>query len=236
MSSKADGWTFPNQNLNLADQFAAGARAFMLDVHVQDNALVSRHGPEAARFLGWKPFGKDLASIRSMLDGHPDQIVTVILESYAPAKDVAEAFGKAGLADMARSQQAGQAWPTLEQMVAEKKRLVVFTDRPDGGPAWMMPVWDQAWETPFEAHAPADLKNVPNRGKKTNALLILNHFLSNPMPSPDLAGQVNRNPFLSKRLDDARTAFGRRPNFVTVDFLDIGDVAAEVGRLNATEK
>ena len=97
----------------------------------------------------------------------------------------------------------------------------------------MMPVWDHAWETPFEAHAPADLKNVPNRGKKTNALLILNHFLSNPMPSPDLAGQVNRNPFLAKRLDDARTAFGRRPNFVTVDFMDIGDVAVEVAKMNA---
>lgn len=232
MSNEAEGWKFANQNKDLRGQFDDGVRAFMLDLHPQDGGIVLRHGPEAARILGSKPLAKELTELRNLLEAHPQAIITLILESYVPAKDVAEAFTAAGLAAYTHTQVEGQPWPTLQEMIKHKQRLVVFTDRPDGGPAWMMDVWQHAWETPFSAKKPADLKNMRNRGRKDSPLLILNHFCADPLPSKSTSRQINSHPFLRERLAAARTALGRDPNFLVVDFHDLGDARQAVEELN----
>lgn len=233
MSNAADGWWFPNQNKNIREQFADGVRAFMLDVHVQDGALVLRHGPSMARILGWRPLAAELSTLHALLQANPRAIVTVILESYAPARDVAAAFRSAGLEAYAYTHRAGEPWPSLGELIRSGHRLVVFTDRPEGAPAWQMSLWNEAWETPFSARAPSDLLNVPNRGNKESALLILNHFCAEPLPSRRRAAEINSVPFLTRRLAEARSAFGRDPNFLTVDFYDVGDVPSAVAQINA---
>lgn len=232
MSTAADGWWFPNQNKNIRQQFADGVRAFMLDIHEQDGALVLRHGPPLARFLGWRPLKNDLCAIRELLEANPRVVVTIILESYARAGDVAQAFRDAGLERYAFAKSGTGPWPRVEEMIRSGKRLVIFTDRPQGGPEWQMDVWAHAWETPFEARGPTGLRNVPNRGKPHNALLILNHFCADPFPSRRLAAEVNAAPFLGGRLADARKVLGRDPNYLVVDFYDLGDAAAAVSAMN----
>jgi hypothetical protein len=233
MNNRADGWKLPNQNKNLRGQFDDGVRAFMLDIHVQDGALVLRHGPDAARLLGFRPLAAGLAEIRGMLEADKDAILTLILENYAPPPRVAQAIREAGLEAFAHTQEAGKPWPEIKTMIAGGKRLVVLSDRAAGAPAWFHPVWDHAWETPFSARRPEDLKNVPNRGRQGNPLLILNHFCADPIPSPGLSAKVNEAAFLTERIAKARDAFGRGVNFIVVDFHDLGGPAGVVSALNA---
>ena len=58
-------------------------------------------------------------------------------------------------------------------------------------------------------------------------------LLTNPLATPELAAQVNFNPFLIDRARACRDDGGRQPNFVTVDFCDVGDVFDAVATLNA---
>lgn len=232
MNNRADGWKLPNQSKNLRGQFDDGVRAFMLDIHVQDGDLVLRHGPDAARLLGFRPLADGLAEIRAMLESRPEAIVTLILENYAPPPQVAEALRKAGLERFAHTQEAGKPWPALREMLAGGKRLVVFSDRANGGPAWFHPVWEHAWETPFSARRPEDLRNVPNRGRRENPLLILNHFCADPLPSPRISAKINGIDFLTNRINQSRETFGRNPNFVVVDFHDLGDPGGVVAKIN----
>ena len=57
--------------------------------------------------------------------------------------------------------------------------------------------------------------------------------LTAPISAPHLAEQVNHNPFLAQQVADCAAEHGRIPNFVTVDFYDIGDVLSVVEDLNA---
>ena len=66
----------------------------------------------------------------------------------------------------------------------------------------------------------------------SNSLFILNHFLTNIIGSPQLADMVNHNPLFIDRALQCESESGRLPNFVTVDFYNIGDVLAVVDALN----
>ena len=95
-----------------------------------------------------------------------------------------------------------------------------------------MQVWDHAFETPFSAESVTDFSCQKNRGSADNSLFILNHFLSAPLPSPQLAETANYNPLLNERALSCRERFGQTPNFLAVDFYDIGDGADVIEELN----
>ena len=78
-----------------------------------------------------------------------------------------------------------------------------------------------------------DIRQVEDLAADGNLLFIFNHFLTDPVALPSLAEQVNYDPLLGDRLQECRTASGRLPNFVTVDFYDIGDLFPAVDALNA---
>ena len=96
-----------------------------------------------------------------------------------------------------------------------------------------MNVWDHAFETHFSNEVPEDFSCVDNRGAPSNALFILNHFLTDVFGSPALAEQVNHDPLLGDRIDECEAFQATVATFVTVDFVEIGDVFAAVDRRNS---
>ena len=64
----------------------------------------------------------------------------------------------------------------------------------------------------------------------------LNHFLTDTFGSPTLAEQVNHNPLLVSRVNECEAFHGTTANFVTVDFVDIGDTFSTIEALNASEE
>jgi hypothetical protein len=234
MSNVEDCWLAPNQNLSIAHQLDAGVRALMLDTWYFAGEPVLCHGGDVVPcdLSGFEPLVDGLAAIRTFLDRHPNEVVSIIFESYISELDTQTAFLDSGLLAYTHAQAPTAPWPPLRDLIANDSRLVVFTD--DGGAAlpWHHYVWDYAWETHFSFAAPEDFSCAKNRGSSANPLFILNHFLTRFVGSPELADMVNHNPLFLDRALQCEVESGRLPNFVTVDFFDIGDLFAVVDTLN----
>lgn len=228
MSNADEGWTGPNQQHGIARQLDDGIRGLMLDTHYYAGEATLCH---AFCVFGKEPLVSGLTKIRRFLDLHPQEVVSIIFEAYTSEADVAAAFAAAGLMDYLHAQPLNTPWPTLRSLIDANTRLVVFTDE-RGVLPWHHYVWDYASETPYSFSTPADLSCAPNRGNPANSLFILNHFLTNTFGSPVLAERVNHNPLFITRAQQCQTERNRLPNFVTVDYYNIGDVLAVSRTLN----
>ncbi|MBL8684038.1 MAG: hypothetical protein JNK05_33000 [Myxococcales bacterium] len=220
----------PNQRRSMRQQLADGVRGLMLDVYLDRGRAQLCHGPCS---LGRRPLVDGLCDITQFLDDQPGEVVTIIFESYTTAAEVERAFVESGLIERVHEQRAGDPWPTLRAMIERDRRVVVLTDREGGARPWYLPVWSHAWETPFSARTPTDLETCRmNRGSRANPLFIFNHFLTNPLASPELATMVNNDPFLIDRARRCQRETSALPNFVTVDYYDIGSVLSTTRALN----
>lgn len=229
-STVAEGFGAPNQMRSLTQQLRDGVRGVMLDVHDERGRPMLCHG---TCLVGKRLLAEGLCDLRRFLDENPREVLTIIFESYVSAAAVEGAFRSAGLLDTVYAHPMGTPWPTLETMISTGKRLVVFTDREGGRLPWYHDVWDFAWETPFAATTPAELDTCrANRGTRGNPLFIFNHFLTAPLASPELARMVNFNPFLVNRARRCQQETNAVPNFVTIDYYELGDLFAAVRTLN----
>jgi hypothetical protein len=229
MSNGDEGWLGPNQRHGITRQLQDGIRGLMLDTHYDSNKPYLCH---ANCLLGKKPLADGLTEITQFLNAHPREIVTIIFESYISAEDTKTAFSQAGLLARTHAHTAGTPWPTLAQLIAKDERVVVLTDHEGGAFPWYMDVWAQAFETHYDNKTKANLDCRPNRGAQTNALFILNHFLTNPIAAEPLAQSVNYDPFFLDKSRECEAKYHHLPNFVTVDFYDIGDVLTVARLLN----
>jgi hypothetical protein len=231
MSSEEEGWTLPNQHRRLWAQLEDGIRGFMLDVHPGgDGTPMLCH---ASCVLGRRPLVDGLRDLRVFLDCHPTEVIAIIFESYVPESAIEAAFEESGLIDRAREQATDAPWPTLRELIAADERVIVFTADRDATLPWHLYSYDHAWENPYAAETPADLSCAEDRGSRDRALWIFNHFLTAPTARPELAEMINHDPFFTERVAGCRAdADGDLPNFVTVDFHDIGDVLSVVDGLN----
>ena len=228
MSTADDNWLAPNQTYNLTRQLRDGVRALMWDVHSEDGETVLCHSLCQA---GQRPLVDALRELKSFLTQEPDNVITIIFESYVAHEALTEAFQKAGLVH--EIWDYDEVWPTLSTMIAQKKRLVVLSDKQPTEPALGIHyVWDLAWETHWSAQTKDDLSCASNRGDPKHDLFIFNHFLTRPIAMVELAEEINVDPFLSNRVEMCIEQSGQRPNFITVDFYEIGAAQALVNRLN----
>jgi hypothetical protein len=231
MSSTEDGFTPPNQRYRLWRQLEDGVRGFMLDVHPGgDGTPLLCHG---FCMLGQRPLVDGLRDLRVFLECHPTDVIAIIFESHVPEAPIAAAFEESGLIRLVRSQPLADPWPTLRELIAADERVVVLTDDRDATLPWHLYSYDYAWENPYAATTPDTLSCAQDRGERTRSLWIFNHFLTAPVARPDLAEMINHDPFFTDRVAACRAdAAGDLPNFVTVDFYDIGDVLPVVDALN----
>jgi hypothetical protein len=241
MSSSAYSFLGPNQTYSFTGQLDRGVRALMLDIHRNgESPLPAADLPSDAVLLcheycaiGHLSLVTGLAEIKAWLDDHPREVITLILENYVSASDLDTAMTDSGLAPRLFDHAVGTPWPTLGEMIAADRRVVVLTDSQGSQRPWLLPAFAEAWDTNWSAAATGDLTCGVNRGSFSNRLVILNNFLTNPIASTGLADAANSNPFLAQRIESCRADWGGRiPNFVTVDFFERGDAAGEVRALN----
>jgi hypothetical protein len=230
MSNRDDGWIAPNQEHPIARQLGDGVRALMLDIHYHSNAVALCH---EYCILGSLPLVDALRVIRKFLDSNRGEIITIIFESYVAAADAAAAFAASGLLRYAWAQPPGAPWPTLGELIAVDKRLVVLSDREGGALPWYLDLWRHAWETPYAFSTPDEFTCARYRGAPDGALFILNHFLTAPLAGRDLAVEANGAALLGERARRCQLESGRLPNFVAVDFYATGDLFSVVQALNA---
>jgi hypothetical protein len=123
-------------------------------------------------------------------------------------------------------------------LIDADERLIVFSDVDDSSPGheWYHDMWDYCVETNYANSSRADFSCDFNRGDSANSLFILNHFITNPLVGTgelDSSIVANSNPYFIDRANQCMAEKGKLPNFLTVDFYDVGDVFDTKDELNA---
>ncbi|MDG1332063.1 MAG: phosphatidylinositol-specific phospholipase C domain-containing protein [Crocinitomicaceae bacterium] len=236
-NSSQGNFNLPNQNLDISGQLNIGVRAFMLDVYNWFGNTVVYHG---SAVLGTSPFEDELQKITDFLDNNPNEVVTVILECYVSADDVEAEMIQSGLMSYVYEHQLGTAWPTLQTMITNNKRCVVFSDVDDASASqgWYHYMWTNMVETHYSNNDISDFSCDFNRGDSINDLFILNHFVTNSVLGTGLEAEseiANSNPYFINRALQCQQEKAKFPNFVTVDFVELGDSKLVVDQLNGVE-
>ena len=232
-NSDQDGLFFPNQTYNIASQLNDGVRALMIDVY---NDLfgtpVVYHSIIA---LGYIPLSDIFNDIKIFLDNNPNEVITIILECYVTANDIEDEINQSGLSNYLYTHNT--VWPTLHNMINNDNRLVIFSDVDDASSSqnWYHYVWEYAVETHYSVGNINDFTCDFNRGDPLNDLFIFNHFVTDATLGYGLyneSNDVNANPFFINRALNCQTQTNKFPNFVTVDYYELGDGLAVVDQLN----
>jgi hypothetical protein len=136
---------------------------------------------------------------------------------------------KAGLINYLHSQNSLSPWPTLQTMINSNKRLVVLSDKSDETSIhdWYHYIWDFAVENNY-----GDINCDFNRGNPSNKLFIYNHFVTSSIGSVTESKRVNSNPYFLNYVTECQFLKNKFPNFITVDFYEIGDALEVVNQLN----
>ena len=232
-NSAENNFSMPNQTYGITRQLNDGVRALMLDVYDMGGVPTVYHG---SHYLGYVPLLTNLSEIKQFLDNNPNEVVSIIFESYATADAIEEVFIQAGLTTYLYTHDIYNEWPTLQEMINNNKRLIVFSDRDDAdqGQLWYHYVWDFAVETHYSIHYADSFNCDFNRGDAQNPLFIFNHFITNNFGF-GLAAEaeiINTLPFFYNRVIECQLEHNKFPNFITVDFYEKGHCIDVLNALN----
>jgi len=225
------------QTHDIARQLEDGVRGFMIDLHdlpTYPGIALTCHGVCNDNNY---PFTDVLEVMVRYLRSHRDVVLTVVLENYVSAEEIAASMSESHADRYTHAHVKGAPWPTLREMIAADERLVILTDSEGGtetGPnPWLMDQWQYAFQNPYAAEQDSDFSCDVDRGTDApNSLFVMNHFLTAPQASFDLAASVNPYSSLHAHVARCQTERSRIPNLVTVDFYDVGDLVWVVDELN----
>ena len=232
-----------NQNHDIPTQLNDGIRCINIKTYfVADNdscygdsdTLYVYHGFAQ---LGCEPYAKVLGELKDFLDTNPHEVLTLVIEGGASVAKLNKGMERAGLTAYLHKQPQGYDWPTLGEMIDSGKRLVVFSHHGNSDPAMgFHHEWTYFVDSHYQADSGAAFSCEHDRGNEATAsLYLMNHFITIITPQPDSAAIYNGNPFLLNRARECMDHRGLLPNFIWVDFHDLGDVVATVDSLNATQ-
>ncbi|WP_307873612.1 MULTISPECIES: hypothetical protein [unclassified Frankia] len=185
--------------------------------------------------LGAIEFTAQLRAIGDWLNRNPTEVVTIIIQDEAPANEIIGAVEAAGLGKTVLTPPAdpGGTWPTLGQMISSGHRLVMFTESQDTPGSFLRSFYRYGSDTPFDARTATDLTGCAvKRGSADARLLLVNHWLTTAAPSRRAALADNASPTVVARASTCEDVRHRRPNFVAVDFVNIGDLTHAIDILN----
>jgi hypothetical protein len=182
--------------------------------------------------LGAERMGSALDEIRGFLERHPAEVLVLFLESSVDPSEVQHEFEKADIEPYLATLDPERPLPTLREMIASGRRLVVL-DQGDGGDApWYHSGFLFLQDTRIDSLLASHTACEPGRGTPDNPLLLLNHWI-NRFPPPLTANRrVEDRRTLLRRVRSCRRRLGRTPNLIAVDFYQQGDLIATARELN----
>ena len=146
-----------------------------------------------------------------------------------------------------------EEWPTLSEMILTNQRAVVMLDYQANQSAipWLLDEFSQMWETPFsptDRAFPCTPQRPPNRPRsvREDRMYMANHNLnveidiagiSLDVPAYTLLDETNAVTgfgSLGLTTENCTADWGRPPNFLLVDFYNIGSFEGSVFQVAAT--
>lgn len=259
MSSPDVVFVWPEQDADIRAQLDDGVRALLIDTHhwtplVAADQLTDlppdlatqvygRLGPlREARdgaflchnqcALGAIPFLDSMETVREWLELNPDEVVTLIIQDAISPEETAAIVGAAGLDRYLHTHEDGSRWATLGELIDRDERLVVFAESSGPPPAWYHPAFELMQDTPFRFAQLSEMSCAVNRGPADASLFLVNHWVQRVAPDRAVAVEVNAHDVLVDRARRCQDERDRLPNYIAVDFANIGDLGAAVDTLN----
>jgi len=230
-----------NQSFMVTRQLEDGIRALSLDIYLWNGVVTLCHGGVDLCPLANKPLAEELENVKAFLDANPEEVVTIHFQDAVSASDKAEVFEEVGLYDPSASgtdylyAHGGGVWPTLGEMIDSGERLVVFAGSTSGYD-WLHETWDWMFRTDYRAASLDEFSCDLDRGNPSNDLFRLPHFVTTSLgASRLLAAQANAESLFQGHVDECSAIYGRTPNFLRVDYYEVGDLFAVLETVNGTE-
>lgn len=259
-SSTGDS-TSGNQYYNSTAQLAAGVRLLTAQVHNSNGAWHLCHTScdllDAGTLESWL---SEIKSWMDSNTGDVVTILLVNSDNATPA-ELATEFTNSGITQYAytppSTTTAPSTWPTLQTLINDGTRLMTFvaaidTSSLDSTNSYLMDEWNFIFENPYDNTSPSNFTCTPNRPSNVagsisetqslNLMSLMNHFLDEDeafgIQVPNINAIANTNSpgsavgQLGGAASSCKTAYGKTPNFLLVDFFDQGPAIATVDSLN----
>jgi len=226
----------PNHEAPLEGALEAGYRGLMLDVCYCTNAetqameITFCHGLCG---LGTRDPLEVFSNIDDFLTANPTELLVIEFEISAgsPTTDQLWSVMKQddGIKRKTYTHDGGE-WPTLRENLAAGKQIIAFQHNGDAH-VRIGSFFTYAVETPWTFSNVADVENTAysckfDRG--SNGALewySVNNFVTATFgPSKSSADEINEKSFVEQRIADCENLTGLKPNLVSVDFWQRGDL------------
>jgi hypothetical protein len=243
------------QEVDIEMQLNLGVRLLQVQAHMHNEEIRLCH-TSCALYDGGTAESY-LRTVKTFLDANPHEVMTIIIANKweGPAMSAWRAvFDNSGMASLAyvpgQPFMSRNNWPTLGDMISTGKRVVVFMDKGFGHPEeasadFILPEFEMVWEDsidPDNINFPCAVERTARPQSFKQQLNLINHNLNaNVLPIgwgvrfPDRLNSPRTNG-VSLVMKHAETCASlmddQRPNFVLLDYVNIGHGAAAVDRLN----
>jgi len=218
------------------------------DIHFCHTSCALYDGGKVVNYLG---------RVKRFLDRHPNEVLTIIIAN--PEKLSASVwkpvFESSGLADMAyippQVPMTREDWPTLKEMLDSGKRVVVFIDKgaeEENPIPYLNSQFTMMWEDqydPTNSAFPCKVDRTSGPLLPSQQLNLANHNLNvDLMPIgrgirfPDRLNTPRTNSvysIMSHAKHCAPLVNDQYPNFVLVDFVNVGQAVRAVAQLNGIQ-
>ena len=248
-----------NQDVNSTAQLAAGVRLLSAQVHSSNGEWHLCHTScsllDAGLLSTW------LAGIKSWMDANPHDVVTLLLvnSDNASGEDIQKEYETAQITQYAYSPPSSTTalttWPTLQDMISNNTRLVTFvaslSSSSNTAVPYLLDEFTFVFENPFNvtslsnfsctADRPASLQGQTSEAVSSGRLSLVNHFLDTNtgfgIQVPDTGNITTTNGIkgtgsLGEASDTCTTTYGKKPNFLLVDYFSRGSALEVVDGLN----
>ena len=249
-----DGNIASNQALQVTTQLNDGIRMLQFQTHKPNatSPLLLCHSTCDLLYAG--TLVDYLTTVRKWLDQNPYEVITILMgnSDILTPQNYTSAVSTSGIQKYVYTPptvpMSIDQWPTLSEMILSQKRLVLMLDYEADQVAipWLLDEFANMWETPFsptDRDFPCIQDRPPNLGRKAslNRMYMANHNLNVDINLAGLSIDIPATTLLNET--NAVTGYGsagnmsescqnmwngRPPNFLLVDYYNIGSYNGSV--------
>ncbi|KAI8960956.1 PLC-like phosphodiesterase [Daldinia sp. FL1419] len=242
-----------NQQYDVTSQLNDGVRFIQGQIQWPAGGNVPHFCHTSCDILDAGPITDWLTQVKNWVATHPYDVVTILLGNgnysvpslyvpYIEQSGILRYIYTPPVAPMALDD-----WPTLSEMVLKGQRVVMFMDYMANQTAypWLLDEFSQLWETPFDPvdqKFPCTVQRPPNLAAKDakNRLYMINHnlnielsILGADMLVPartelNVTNNVTGDGSLGISANNCVADWGRPPNFLNVDYYNMGGFPGSV--------
>ncbi|PGG99681.1 hypothetical protein AJ79_08455 [Helicocarpus griseus UAMH5409] len=234
-----------NQNMPVTIQLNDGVRALQFQTHLINGTFNLCHS--SCDILNVGTLDDYFIDVVEWLKKNPYDVVTILLGNgnFVPPTEFIAPFKKSGLLDYVYTPpevpMGLDDWPNLSHFILTGKRVVVFLNYKanQAEVPWLLDQFTQMWETPFspvDRSFPCVVQRPPGLGDADakNTMYLASHNLNTEInfagasllvPNTVLLNETNAVEgygSVGKDGVDCANKWGRPPNFLLVDYYNMG--------------